>query len=359
MLHNSFLNFCVLFTFAILIYVPFQNKLNIFTFHPRFTPFIIGALSGVTGCLLIMQTIIISNNTVVDGRLAVIVFSGILGGPIAPILSSIIIGVFRIFAFDISQFSIIAGMNTVVIGFVIGFLTIKNQMTFRNSAFYFTYAILQTTFVIGFLNNWTSLALNQIIIFLIFSALSFSILYFILNHLSNLFTQIKQIEEMSGTDYLTGLYNNRKFQEITQKLIDESPGFSLILLDVDHFKRVNDQYGHPIGDEVLKQLSLRLKESAKAFNGIVSRNGGEEFSVLIPNASEKDSTIAADIIRHDVEQKEFLVSTGELLKITISCGISTSPNNGLVLHDLYILADKALYHAKESGRNRVFHINKT
>ena len=253
-------------------------------------PIIIGVVSGVTGCLLIMQTIIISNSTVVDGRLAVVIFSGIFGGPIAPILSSIIIGVFRIFIFDVSYFSIIAGMNTIIIGFVIGFLTIKKQMTFRNSAFYFTYAVLQTTIVIGFLNNWTLLALNQIIIFLIFSALSFSILYFILNRLNNLFTQIKQIEEMSGTDYLTGLYNNRKFQEIAQKLIDESPDFSLILLDVDHFKRVNDQYGHPIGDEVLKQLSLRLKESAKAFNGIVSRNGGEEFSVLIQNASEKDST---------------------------------------------------------------------
>lgn len=359
MLQNSFINFCVLFTFAILLYVPFQNKLNIFTLHPRFNPFIIGALSGLTGCLLIMQTIIISNSTVIDGRLAVIIFSGIFGGPIAPILSSIIIGVFRIFIFDVSHFSIIAGINTIVIGFVVGLLTIKKQMTFRNSAFYFTYAILQTTIVIGFLNNWSLLALKQIIIFLIFSALSFSILYFILNQLNNLFTQIKQIEEMSGTDYLTGLYNNRKFQEYAQKLIDESPGFSLILLDVDHFKRVNDQYGHPIGDEVLKELSLRMKESAKAFNGIVSRNGGEEFSVLIPNASEKDSTNIADIIRHDVEKKEFLVSTGESLKITISCGISAFPYNGLVLHDLYILADKALYHAKETGRNRVFHINKT
>ena len=102
MLHNSFINFCVLFTFAILIYVPFQNKLNVFTIHPRFTPYYNWGLSGLTGCILIMQTIIISNSTVVDGRLAVVIFSGIFGGPIAPILSSIIIGVFRIFTFDVS-----------------------------------------------------------------------------------------------------------------------------------------------------------------------------------------------------------------------------------------------------------------
>lgn len=162
---------------------------------------------------------------------------------------------------------------------------------------------------------------------------------------------------MSVTDYLTGLNNNRKFQECTQKLIENNEVFSLLLLDIDYFKKVNDTYGHPVGDEVLKELALRIKDTSNPFGGIVSRNGGEEFSVLLPNTTAKKSLEISDLIRQAIKKNVFQISSNEKLDITISGGISTFPQNAVTVHELYKLADEALYLAKTSGRNKVVHIN--
>lgn len=357
MLLKFIVNFCILFTFAILMYMPFQNKLTIFSSNPRFSPLIIGCLSGLTGCILIFQTIVISDYVIVDGRLAVIILSGILGGPLAPIVSGIIIGTFRIFVFGYSPFAFIAGINTIIIAIVVGLWTVKKPMTFQNSIYYFVYGVIQTAIVIAVLHNWSLFGFGQIVAFLLFSIISFFIIYFVQKKLNELFYKIQQIEEMSETDYLTGLNNNRKFQEHAQNLLMTNDTFSLILLDIDFFKKVNDSYGHPIGDEILKELGLRLKDVTKSWRGIVSRNGGEEFTVLLPGATAEKGMEVAEIIRLAIEEKPFRVSTGELLNITISGGVSTSPENGRDMNELYKLGDKALYIAKTSGRNKIIHIN--
>ena len=99
------LTFVFLFTFAILIYIPFQNKLNVYIPSSKFNPFYIGLLSGFTGCLLMLTAINISDVVIIDGRMAVIALSGVLGGPFAPIISGIIIGVFRLFMYGYSTSS--------------------------------------------------------------------------------------------------------------------------------------------------------------------------------------------------------------------------------------------------------------
>ena len=292
-----------------------------------------------------------------DGRMAVIALSGVLGGPVATIISGTIIGVFRLFMYGYSTTSLIAGSSTIIVGVVIGFWSWKKTMTFQNVHYFFGYSIIQTSLVIGFLDNWKFETWLAIISFILYSILSFSIIFVILKQLSNLFEKIKHIEEMSVTDYLTGLNNNRKFQEYTHNLLSKGENFSLLLLDIDYFKKVNDTYGHPVGDEVLKELALRIKETSNSFGGIVSRNGGEEFSVLLPNTSEENSLEFADLIRQAIDSNLFQISTGEKLGITISGGISTFPQDAVTTHELYKLADEALYLAKTSGRNKVVHIN--
>ncbi|QUG40452.1 diguanylate cyclase [Psychrobacillus sp. INOP01] len=357
MLIDFIINFCILFTFAILTYIPFQNRLNVYIPSSKYNPYILGLLSGLTGCLLMLTAINISDFVIMDGRLAVIVLSGVLGGPFATIISGTIIGLFRLFVYGYSTSALIAGTSTIIVGLVIGVWSWKKTMTFQNVSYFFGYAIVQTSLVIGFLDNWKFETWIAIISFILYSIVSFSIIFVILKQLSYLFEKIRHIEEISVTDYLTGLNNNRKFQEYTQDLLLKNEVFSLLLLDIDYFKKVNDTYGHPVGDEVLKELAFRIKDTSNHFGGIVSRNGGEEFSVLLPNTTEKKSLEIANLIRQAIEKNVFQISSGEKLDITISGGISTFPQNAVTFHELYKLSDEALYLAKTSGRNKVVHIN--
>jgi diguanylate cyclase (GGDEF)-like protein len=150
------------------------------------------------------------------------------------------------------------------------------------------------------------------------------------------------------TDPLTGLGNHRHFHDRLQReLVDaESSGkaFTLCLLDVDDFKRVNDLYGHPEGDRVLAQLSTRLRQNGEAF-----RLGGDEFALLLPEHDERQALAVAGAIVQRIETVELdLVGS-----VTVSAGIATYPEQAVDRDELIRLADSALYWAKEHGRNRV------
>ncbi|MCJ8007882.1 diguanylate cyclase domain-containing protein [Lederbergia wuyishanensis] len=352
------INFCILFTFSVLSYWPFQNRVRFHFPFPSIHPFLIGLISGITGLVLMGTGVTIADKVIVDGRSAVIVISGIFGGPIAPLISGLIIGVARIFLTGVTSSSVIAGVGTVIGGLVISLFSMKKRMTFRNAQFYFYYFTIQTVFVLAYLMEFSWTAATQIVYFIIFSFLSFFTVLFILRELSIHFTKVGLAEKLSETDFLTGLNNNRMFQKVTESItLNANTPFSLLLLDIDHFKKVNDTYGHPIGDEVLRELASRLRRVTHKYEGIVSRNGGEEFSVIL-QATEKDIGIeVAEMIRKAVESVLFQTSNGAELNITISVGLSTFPDNGNEMQKLYNQSDIALYHAKNTGRNKVVHID--
>lgn len=167
----------------------------------------------------------------------------------------------------------------------------------------------------------------------------------------------KKLEELSVTDALTGLYNRRYFLERLNSEFSRSKRYniciSLLMLDLDHFKRVNDTYGHQKGDDVLRKTSKILKRNCRAHD-IVARFGGEEFIMLLCQTDPDGAFIAAERIRKDVEDYRFTWEGGAPFKATISIGISSCPdikiNN---MNDLIRIADTSLYEAKKQGRNRV------
>jgi diguanylate cyclase (GGDEF)-like protein len=169
----------------------------------------------------------------------------------------------------------------------------------------------------------------------------------------------EQIKELSYTDDMTGLHNYRFFtmrlkEEIARAKRNES-SLALLILDVDYFKNYNDTLGHPAGDEILRRLSKILKSSLRD-NDIVARYGGEEFAIILPSTDERGANILAERIRQKVEEYEFphqeIQPNGTL---TISIGIALFPENALKKDDIVVAADRALYFAKERGRNRVIH----
>ena len=170
--------------------------------------------------------------------------------------------------------------------------------------------------------------------------------------------KIAILQYESITDSLTGLKNRRYFDQRLHEEIAHSRRYrlplSLLLIDVDHFKVVNDTYGHQIGDEVLKNLSKVILEMVRD-SDIVARYGGEEIAIITPNREKAEAILLAERLRNIV-QKSTLASidaTQEVVQITISIGVSTL---NLVVMDKDALveeADKALYEAKKLGRNRV------
>lgn len=354
MLFDLIINFCILFTFAVLSYWPFQDQARFQLPLQKFHPYFIGVMAGFTGFILMETSVHLTDTIIVDSRHVLIVMSGLIGGPIAPIISGVIIGLSRITVDGSSSVALIAGINSLIIGLAVGGFSYKFKMNFKNVQYFFYYSVLQTVILLGILLEKSDYI--QVIYFILFSLFSFFTLLVILIELKNHFEQIRRIELLSETDYLTGLFNNRKFQQLTETHItDTTKPFSMISIDIDHFKKVNDAYGHPVGDEILKELGIRLKNLVSTRDGFVARNGGEQFAILIPNAPPAIGLDMGEKIRSMVARSNFTVSDNQEIAITVSIGVSSYPDNGTTIQELYGAADAAMYEAKAIGRNRVFH----
>lgn len=166
-----------------------------------------------------------------------------------------------------------------------------------------------------------------------------------------------QLQAIATTDALTHVQNRRSFQDLLgheyRNARRYSQALSLLALDVDHFKVVNDTHGHPCGDYVLKEFAVILTQSVRE-SDVVARTGGEEFSILLPKAGRSQAEQFAERIRREVAQREFVVY-GQRIHITTSIGSATYPADAEVTEPdmLAYLADQALLHAKETGRDRV------
>ncbi len=157
-------------------------------------------------------------------------------------------------------------------------------------------------------------------------------------------------------DTLTNLFNRRHFEEQlsaeTQKAFESKSNLSVIMVDIDHFKKVNDTFGHDGGDKVLREIASLLKNSVRKYD-TVARYGGEEFVLLLPGAPLEPTSMVAERIRRLVERTPFDVGKTQI-RITISLGISNFPVHRIKSkEELVKMADLALYEAKMGGRNRV------
>ncbi|HCW93891.1 MAG TPA: diguanylate cyclase [Flexistipes sinusarabici] len=165
----------------------------------------------------------------------------------------------------------------------------------------------------------------------------------------------EKAKDMSEKDYLTGLYNRRYFQEIGSKLISniirqrDIPAY-FAMLDIDHFKIINDEYGHGIGDEVLKHFARMLEASFRS-SDLVGRLGGEEFGIILINVDYKDAVRLLEGLRQKIENQKLNLNGAENINYTISIGAVKVRNNEM--NTLLANADSLMYQAKREGRNRL------
>ena len=213
---------------------------------------------------------------------------------------------------------------------------------------YFIY-LLVAYYAMRFENLWL-----EIIYPLIFSIFGFTFSY-----IFKYIVKSRDFEyqyKLATTDGLTDLFNHRYFQEQIRQYVNNckryNNEFSLIIIDIDFFKKFNDNFGHQSGDAVLRQVASTLKRNVRATD-IVCRYGGEEMSIILPNTSEDEAFSTAQKICERVAQHKFKLANGKETNVTISLGVSTFPQDGDNAETIISQADKRLYEAKNNGRNQV------
>jgi diguanylate cyclase (GGDEF)-like protein len=175
----------------------------------------------------------------------------------------------------------------------------------------------------------------------------------------------EKVSKIAKTDALTEVANRGEFERLLDAEVGKLLRYrsfrqgigmhpSVLLIDIDHFKTVNDRFGHQTGDEVLRRVAGILRDSVRTFD-VVGRYGGEEFAVILPGTDIEAARSTAQRIRRAVAAEVVRTNEGKRVKITVSAGVATAPANGVTQEELLRAADGALYRAKEEGRNRVFH----
>ena len=241
---------------------------------------------------------------------------------------------------------------SLILAFIIGSVVIRSSSAIYASvislAIYFIY-VLAAYYAMRYGNVW----------FEIIYPLIFSLLAFISTLIVKYLIKSRDFEhqyKLATTDGLTELYNHRYFQEQMKMQVEQAKryesNFSLIIIDIDHFKRFNDTFGHQSGDAVLRQVAMTLKRNVRATD-IVCRYGGEEMSIILPNIGKDEAYSTAQKICSRVAEKSYKLSNGKESNVTISLGVATYPFDGTDASSLIECADKKMYSAKNNGRNQV------
>ncbi|MDF2548676.1 MAG: diguanylate cyclase protein [Anaerosolibacter sp.] len=324
---------------------------------PLLSRIIAGGISGVLGILLIFYGLNITNKVIIDFRNIAIIIAGTLGGPISIGVAAFIIGMFRVIYYGISDSSIAALIVTFLMDIGVSAIFRRSITIGKKWSISVVYCtVISLIAIVILLWRDTALLPGVTLAYVGGTAMVSVVIYKYMAYLHGVTQSFKRLKEEAFKDHLTGLNNVRQFDRVFQQIMERSIGdqkvFSLLFIDIDFFKKVNDTYGHHEGDRVLRELGKILTHGCRACD-MVSRNGGEEFSILLQDCSIDQAYETAERIRKQVEAYSFRLSDGKEIKITISIGISTYPENVKDLSKIIEKADNALYEAKRTGRNKI------
>lgn len=315
-----------------------------------------GVISGILGCILMIFSVEVIPGVIVDFRNIAIILASMFGGLVTSILAGLIIGAFRLLWFGVSESSMMEFLVVLLMGIGCPLITYKVRSKKRKCLYLTIFNVFISNIAFIVLIKDHTLLLQLLLSYNIGCFIITFILCFFINNLATSNRLFKKYKNESSIDFLTGLYNVRQFDktynDITSRIIEKDERLSLLFIDIDYFKKINDTFGHAEGDMILKELGKRLLTSCRDFD-IISRIGGEEFSVLLLDCHTQQARNIAERIRSSVEKHKFSISNGKTVCITVSIGIATYPDTTINFNHLIKEADKALYEAKQTGRNKV------
>lgn len=317
-----------------------------------------GLLFGIYGIILMYYSFPIDPRFFADLRhLAIVVIASYLGW-LPSLIAGVLIALGRLILFGMSASSAIAGAGMLMIGIICGMLS-RMHWERLGKMLLMSISSMLVLLCIMWMNipdhNKVYTVFTQ---HLIISMLATVVIYMLTEYINTSNQLFLKMKKNAETDYLTSLHNLRQFEQLLSERFLEAQHFSerlgVLVVDIDHFKKINDTYGHAAGDAVLQQLSKVLREHSRSFDE-VSRNGGEEFSVLVPEATIDETAAIAERIRAAVADHIFVLVDGTKIQITVSIGAAVHPDTirSKNAKELLQQADRELYRAKDSGRNRV------
>ncbi|WP_084781841.1 GGDEF domain-containing protein [Bacillus niameyensis] len=350
---DLFVNVSILVS-ILFFYSQISSKLPLSKKSPIGIKIFLGFLGGLLSIILMVFSIHVGT-TLIDLRHIPTILLAFYGGAIPALIASALTigGRFLIASNTASYLAIVISVTGTIFALYISErktsskVRVTMALTFNNFVFSIIFCYL--------VQDWMTV-LKVLPIYWIISYLAAYLAFFVIEYIRRTQMLFNRYELESATDGLTGLNNKRKFQEVfnqlTHELTDEEQSLSLLYLDIDHFKNVNDTYGHSEGDVILKELGKRLRRCIRS-SDIVSRNGGEEFTVLMVDCPLTGAVEIAEKIKKNVETNPFILNSGEKLNLTISIGVSSYQETTNDPTRLIDDADGALYKAKQSGRNKV------
>jgi len=355
MFKELFINFTILATLLFFgnIFLNRFRKSSLAARSASWLPWFTGAALGVAGILMMEFSFPIGENSVIDLRQTAIIIGVYVAGIPGGFAASLIIAAFRFFFFGDFGLSSYVGASNALVTFLLVILVLKKgQLEPKRWALAF--AVQVVVLLASFYIMIGPSFVNIIPVYSVIIAGTAVFTFLMLRHLKNSNELFAFMEDAAHRDFLTGLHNPRAFHMLYDRRVKRAQRhgeeFGLILLDIDHFKRVNDTYGHPAGDIVLRQLGKILTSCSPA-DSYAARNGGEEFAIVIDRYEEESVVRVAERIRSVVEGHAFVLDDGTGLQLTVSLGYGLSYAGAP--RTLFRRVDDALYRAKESGRNRI------
>jgi diguanylate cyclase len=316
-----------------------------------------GVLIGLLGCILMIEGFHINSKVMLDFRNIPIIFAATSSGIIASATAAAVIGTFRILYFGMNNASLVAFFVAIAIGTGCGLICRSTFSNRKKWTLCVIYALLAAT--IGFILNISDpAALYNILIWYWITTILMSIfIYYYIQYLYESGNLYRRYRDEFYKDFLTKLNNVRHFDNVFNEIKKKmhsggNRSLSLLYLDIDFFKKINDTYGHIEGDIVLKEFGNIIRSTCHNTD-LIFRNGGEEFSVLLPDSSAAEAVKVAERIRAAVAVHKFSLSDDNNIGVTVSIGVSSYPDTINSIDTLLEEADNALYSAKRSGRNRV------
>ena len=354
MLSGFFINITILISFIFLFH-RLLYKTPLSTASPVKQKIAAGAASGLLGLVLLAYTIPLNDTTIIDLRLVPVTLMAVFGGWVPTVITGMIIAAGRLLMdFSISSAAALLLIGLSVISGGIIHTTVRN--IWRRAAWMMVLTNLYMMGLLSVLLPWTDWLPASAFYFLA-SLAGTGVSVYMFVHLDKVTQMFNRYQYQAYRANLTALFNQRAFQELLGQAAGEYPAssrsLSLLVIDIDDFKRINDTYGHLEGDMILKQLSHVIVASIRP-DDAAFRIGGEEFGVILYDCDETHALTIAERIRADVARTPFIVGGRPAPQfITVSIGVGSYPVPGKNVHALYDLADKALYQAKRQGRNCV------
>ncbi len=355
MISDLFVNITILTSFTFLWHQFFRN--NLLTWDaPLKIKLLNGVIGGLLGIILLHYSIQVNEITILDLRHIPVMLLAYYGGIFPALLAAVIISIGR-FLIDVNFSSIVSLFMMLIMASGAGMIVknIKSKGLQKWTILLFYSQCIFTIVLYIVVDNF-SYVIDIAIYHIISSFIGGYLTFYLVSYLRSYTQLYMKYKENSQRDALTGLYNVRSFYYFYQVMIDkvnqEGGSCAVCLLDIDHFKNINDTYGHPAGDQVLKQLAKLLKKFMRE-GEIISRNGGEEFTILLENCSLLQAEEIATRIRKAIEQYTFFMADKKKIRITVSIGVAVYQAGQNTTERLYEVADEALYKAKQNGRNNV------